>query len=355
MPDRLIALTTARGMGNLPDLLENVVGFGRMERVFAESGLPVSLIDDPDHMIPLKSMIDLFEHAGAAAGDRSFGLRVGLQMGHAAYGIMTAYACQALTLHSALIRLQIAVSVHQPEAQLVLSKLRTGWLWGYIKPRCTAKTDRHHADHILPGFVSLVRQYLGQDWLPRRVGVPYRNDGGAKELQDVLNCDWSFSFPGVFVELSADEIHARRRDPHPPAGKPLITSCEIFASAVKYREMTFADRMERLVQLLSMEQRTDLETLAALAELSPRSLQRHLHQNGTSFRDIVTRAQMRRAARLAEETTMTLTEIALSLGYQDPGNFTRAFKQFHGCSPSSFRNRALRGPDQGHCKFETVM
>lgn len=36
MPDRLVALTTARGMGNLPDLLESVVGFGRMERVFVE-------------------------------------------------------------------------------------------------------------------------------------------------------------------------------------------------------------------------------------------------------------------------------------------------------------------------------
>lgn len=355
MPDRLVALTTARGMGNLPDLLESVVGFGRMERVFVESGLPVSVIDDPDQMIPMKSMIDLFEHAGAAAGDRCFGLRVGLQMGHDAYGMMAAYASQASTLHNALARLQVALSIHQPDGRFSISRVQNGWLWGYFRPQCTEVVDCHHADHILPCFISLARQYLGPNWLPRKVGVPYLDDGGKKELEDELTCDWIFSRPGVFVELQENEIYARRLDTRPVTPRSLITSCEIFASAVTYRKMNLAERVERLVQMLSMENRADLETVAALAELSPRSLQRHLHEHGTSFREIVTRAQMWRAARLAEETSMTLTEVAFSLGYQDPGNFTRAFKQFHGCSPSSYRNRAMRRLGQDHCKFETVM
>lgn len=355
MPDRFVSLTTARGMGNLPGLLEKVVGFGRVERVFVDSGLPVSLIDFPDQMIPVKSMVDLFENAGAASGDRCFGLRVGLQMGHAAYGIMTAYASQAPTLHNALTRLQVALSLHQPDGRFSISRVQNGWLWGYFKPQCTEVVDRHHADHILPCFVSLARQYLGQNWIPRKVGVPYLDDGGKKELQDELTCDWIFSRPGVFVELQESEIYARRLDTRPVTPRSLITSCEIFASAVTYRKMNLAERVERLVQMLSMENRADLETVAALAELSPRSLQRYLQQHGTRFRDIVIRAQMRRAARLAEETSMTLTEIAFSLGYQDPGNFTRAFKQFHGCSPSSFRNRTVHVPRQDHCKFETLM
>jgi AraC-like DNA-binding protein len=342
-------------MGDLPGLLEKAVGFGRVERVFVESGLPVSLIDYPDRMIPLKSMVDLFENAGAAAGDRCFGLRVGLEMGHSAYGMMAAYASQAPTLHNALKRLQVALSLHQPDGRFSVSRVQGGWLWGYFKPISTEVVDRHHADHVLPCFISLARQYLGQSWTPRKVGVPYPDDGGRKELQDILGCDWLFSCPGVCVELRDNEIHARRRDTHPAIPMPLITSCEILASAVKSREMNLADRVERLVQLLSMENRADLDTVAAMAELRPRSLQRHLHEHGTSFREIVTRAQMRRAGRLAGETSLTLTEIAFSLGYQDPGNFTRAFKQFHGCSPSSFRNRAMRRPGQDHCKIETVM
>lgn len=355
MPDRLVALTTARGMGNLPDLLEKVVGFGRVERVFVESGLPISLIDDLDHMIPMSSMIDLFENAGDAAGDRCFGLRVGLEMGHAAYGMMAAYASQAPTLRHALTRLQVALSVHQPDGRFSVSRIKNGWLWGYFKPQCTEATDRHHADHILPCFVSLARQYLGQNWLPRRVGVPYSDDGGRKELQDALSCDWIFSCSGVFVELQDDEIHARRLDMRADVPAALITSCEIIAAAGKLREMSLADRVERLVQLLSMENRAELDTVASLAGLSQRTLQRQLHQQGASFRQVVTRAQMRRAARLVEESTLTLTEIGFSLGYQDPGNFARAFKQFHGCSPSSFRNRSTGKSGQDHCNPAALM
>jgi AraC-like DNA-binding protein len=329
-------------MGNLPALLEGVAGFGRVERAFVESGLPVSLIDFPDQMIPMKSMIDLFENAGAAAGDRCFGLRVGLQMGHEAYGILSAYASQAPTLRNALIRLKVALSLHQPDGRSSISKVQKGWLWGYFKPQCTDVTGRHHADHILPCFISLVRQYLGQNWTPRKVGVPYADDGGQSELQDELACDWFFSRRAVFVELQDAELSAWRLDARPVTPVNLITSCEIFASVGRHERLTLADRVERLVQLLSMENRADLETVAKMAELSPRSLQRHLHEHGTSFREIVMRAQMRRAASLAAETTMTMTEIAFHLGYRDPGNFTRAFKNFHGRSPSSYRNPPTR-------------
>lgn len=343
MPDRLVPLTSARGMGGLPDLLESVVGIGRMERVFSKSRLPLSVIDDPDQLIPFKSMIDLFENAGAAAGDRCFGLRVGLQMGHQAYGMMATYACQAPTLYNALIRLQIAISVHQPDGRFSISKGQNSWLWGYFKPECADVIDRHHADHILPCFISLARQYLGQDWLPRRVGLPYRDDGGKRELQDVLGCELTFSCSGLFVELHDSELSARRIETRPPVARPLITSCEILASAVAHREMTLTDRVESLVQLLSIENKADLDTVATVTELSARTLQRQLHLHGTSFRQILTRAQMRRAARLTRETDMSLTDIAFSLGYEDPGNFTRAFKNFHGCSPSAYRSRATLG------------
>jgi len=167
----------------------------------------------------------------------------------------------------------------------------------------------------------------------------YEDDGGGKELRDFLNCDWCFSRKGVLVELPGHALHARRIMAIGSASKPppVLTSCEVFASAVKHREMCFVDRVERLVQLLSIESKVDLHKVAAITDMPTRSLQRHLHQHGTSFREVVLRAQMQRAASLILETDLTLTQIALDLGYHDPGNFTRAFKKYHGRSPSSLR------------------
>ncbi len=338
MSNRQVELTLAKGMGRLPQLLEDLVGFGRVERVFSETGLPVSLPDHLDTRIPLKSMIELFERAGAACGDRCFGLRVGLDMGHRPYGMMATYACQAPTLFHALKRLQIAIATHQPGASFLLQKSGPNWIWRYAIPGVGAVQDRHHADHVLPAFISLVREYAGQDWLPRRVGVPYADDGQGPRLQEVLACDWFFARAGVSVELPDTVIRSGRLGAH--AGlvrQPRITSCEILASAIDSECATALDTIEAMVQLRLLDGSADIETVARLTGSSTRSLQRQLQLVGTTYRDVLQRARMRRAAMLIRETGLTMTEIALSLGYTDPGNFSRAFRTHYGHSPSAMR------------------
>ncbi|MDN7817566.1 hypothetical protein [Burkholderia vietnamiensis] len=56
-----VGLTRARSMG---PLVEAVVQCGAsVERLFARAGLPPRLIDDPDHLIPLRDQLALVEHA----------------------------------------------------------------------------------------------------------------------------------------------------------------------------------------------------------------------------------------------------------------------------------------------------
>ncbi|MGP8440771.1 hypothetical protein ACT2E5_01260 [Burkholderia vietnamiensis] len=55
-----VGLTRARSMG---PLVEAVVQCGAsVERLFARAGLPPRLIDDPDHLIPLRDQLALVEH-----------------------------------------------------------------------------------------------------------------------------------------------------------------------------------------------------------------------------------------------------------------------------------------------------
>lgn len=48
--------------------------------------------------------------------------------------------------------------------------------------------------------------------------------------------------------------------------------------------------------------------------------------------------RMERALHLLQQTTRTVTEIALSLGYPELYAFTRAFSNYYGASPSTYRN-----------------
>jgi AraC-like DNA-binding protein len=78
--------------------------------------------------------------------------------------------------------------------------------------------------------------------------------------------------------------------------------------------------------------------------LRSRTLQRRLHEEGTSYRQIVDTARRRRAETTLGATAMPVAEIAASLGYEEPAHFARAFRRWHGCSPSEWRRMHSADP-----------
>lgn len=80
--------------------------------------------------------------------------------------------------------------------------------------------------------------------------------------------------------------------------------------------------------------------LATSLNLSSRTLDRYLKKEGTSFRALSIRARHDRACDLLGEDRLSMTQIAYELGYSDPSNFARAFRQEMGVSPSAWQARA---------------
>ena len=86
---------------------------------------------------------------------------------------------------------------------------------------------------------------------------------------------------------------------------------------------------------------SDLEGTARHLRLSVRTLQRRLADEGTNYRTILATERYRRACALLQETEHSITDIALTLGYDYTEDFTRAFAKIHGCPPSLARNPAV--------------
>lgn len=73
--------------------------------------------------------------------------------------------------------------------------------------------------------------------------------------------------------------------------------------------------------------------------LSPRSLQRKLHQHGLKYTTLVHETRKTVAARLLLEPARSISEVANAIGYQDVSSFTRMFKRWTGLSPRTYRDR----------------
>ncbi len=79
--------------------------------------------------------------------------------------------------------------------------------------------------------------------------------------------------------------------------------------------------------------------LARALHMSPRTLQRHLAEEGTTLRVLVEQARRQRAVQLLE-SGRSIADIAGVLGYTSSA-FHRAFRRWTGCTPEVYRQKRL--------------
>lgn len=85
------------------------------------------------------------------------------------------------------------------------------------------------------------------------------------------------------------------------------------------------------------------QELARILHVSTRTLNRRLAKEGTCFRELGLQSRHHRACRLLAKSDLSITRIALQLGFVDGANFTRAFRRAEGKSPAGYREQAHRG------------
>ena len=98
---------------------------------------------------------------------------------------------------------------------------------------------------------------------------------------------------------------------------------------------------EEALELIVREHASAL-TLSGVARriaTSDRQLQRALAEaGGTTFRDALTKARMDHARELLRgEPDTSVREVALRVGYEHPAQFAKAFRRYHGMTPTDCR------------------
>ena len=99
---------------------------------------------------------------------------------------------------------------------------------------------------------------------------------------------------------------------------------------------TFAEKTERCTYTLLKSGTPDLTKTAKALHISPRSLRRHLAEEGTSYRAVLEDTRRNLCERLMLEQKMSMAEISERLGYSEQSAFNRAFKKWFGETPKAY-------------------
>lgn len=167
-----------------------------------------------------------------------------------------------------------------------------------------------------------------------------------------------------FVHAALDQVDAYRAvfGLEPRFGAP--AACVVLASELLDRPVSAADpSLSRIVtahaeQLLAVSQRpqenittlvrrklaegmahglVSLRSVARQLNLSERSLQRRLDDQGTCFADLMDEVRRELARRYIADQRLALGEVAYLLGFSEPSAFHRAFKRWTGMTPAAAR------------------
>ncbi|SEB01141.1 AraC-type DNA-binding protein [Variovorax sp. YR216] len=106
------------------------------------------------------------------------------------------------------------------------------------------------------------------------------------------------------------------------------------------RDRLLGQRVRELLRTRGPEA-GNAESIAALLNLSSRTLHRQLQEEGISLQALKDEVRHELAAEQLRRTERPIKQIALAVGFRNEKSFSRAFRAWSGLTPGAFRQRGL--------------
>ncbi|MCZ7599600.1 MAG: AraC family transcriptional regulator [Gammaproteobacteria bacterium] len=196
---------------------------------------------------------------------------------------------------------------------------------------------RQDAELSLGMFCNIFRHALGNDWSPLEVCFEHSAPDGADEHTTCFGAPVRFN-------ARTNAIAFRRGDldtPMPQADPYLYSIVESFLKSRCHVEPSPEDvaAVIRDTIKLNLNERTPTATeVARIMGLTGYGLRKLLRSHGLSFRDLLRAARQDLALKYMADPEVSLTDIALVLGYSELSAFSRAFHAWTGMSPQRYRS-----------------
>ena len=207
-----------------------------------------------------------------------------------------------------------------------------------IFPNCQNSVSIHQIEGFAASVCDIVRS--SRNLKPSKIEFTHPKQGSTDNdtlYKNVLGSTPTFNQPITQIHYPNPDhdISAIRSN---EASFVHIQSME----AVKHREInteSWLNRCNSLLEILMLYGEPNKAILAELLAVTPRTLQRHLEREGTTFREMLGTLRRRLAAEHITNHQLSIENIAFMLGYQDAAHFFRAFKGWYGIPPGQYRNK----------------
>jgi AraC-like DNA-binding protein len=322
--------------------------------LLARWNIDPALLEEIDGRVPASAVRALWEELPLACGDPELGLNLAASAPDAALGIVAYLILHAPTLgqgltaaarHARLLQEVADCFVEpapgppgQPRSLRGLRFVQAPLPNGPAPPR-------HAVEFAFARFVHMARRSTGVAVKPVFVRFAFPCPANTRPHEALFQCPLLYEHPRNELELDA----ATSSLPQRAADAWLRTLVEQHAQALRERmgeRPSFAAEVTAALTIEVQKGGGDLASVGRALALSRRTVQRRLDEEGVNFRALADEVRCGLATGYLADRRVSLSEIALLLGFSEQAAFQRAFLRWTGITPGQYRRgeRARANP-----------
>jgi AraC-like DNA-binding protein len=312
----------------LVHVLERIAG--ALDAFWRATDLTAEMVSDPETRISAAQFCVAWAEATRLSGDPALALRIAETTPAGAFGIVE-YVCRsAPTLHEALRQWVRYLGILDDSVEVGLVNAGTGVALRVITESEAPAPAAHELCFAL--VVLNARRLIAEGFRVGEVRFTHRAPPGQ------LGRYRAFFDADVRFERKTTELVLARRvldTPLTTADPDLLAILLPTAEEKRARrpaDATFTDQVRRGLRAALCSDEAQLSGMAKRLGLTPRSLQRRLQDEGTSFQALRDETRCTLADRYLGEG-LSVAEISFLLGFSEPSAFFRAFKRWTGLTP----------------------
>lgn len=310
--------------------------------LFAEAGLELAALKDPDRRFPSDKVDQLWQLALARSGNPTLGLASSRIAKPASFDVVAYAMMSAPTLLGVLERMSRYIRIFNDAALVTVSEDAEGFriILEIYAGKQPVPWQRFGFD--LMTFLTFCRWVTARDIRPIALELTVAPAADLEPYREAFNCPLRFDAPANALLLSrADAMLAL-----PTAHRMLAEVHEAIADE-QVRQVSPPPASLRVRSFLTRRLPDGEPTRAAVAAamaMSERTLHRRLEAEGTSFLKILDNTRRELAERYMDRQDLSLAEIAFLLGFSDQSSLFRASKRWFGTSPGQRRGQTAVKP-----------
>lgn len=309
------------------------------DKLFREAGMDPAMMSDPNARYPMDAMHKLWRLIEQHTDDEAIGLAIGKRWEPTSFHALGFAWLASRSLQMGLQRLcRYARIVHSGAVTKLTNKGSTYELAFYMSAYegilHPLANDAAHAT-----FNHMCRMLCGDQFRPVEVysmrpptsiGVLLEAEVQAPYHLGSDNNVWTF-----------DRLDVERTLPF---GNPGLAMANEQLALDYLNRMDLDDISARTRKYITHHLPSGpvtQEMTARELNMSVRSLQRRLEEEGYTFAGLMEEIRQDLAETYVRNSRLTLNEITYLLGFSEPASFTRAFRRWKGTSPSRYRQEVL--------------